>query len=178
MGKNLMGMLGLFSLISLAVLCGVVLLAHPANAVVSCTPSAPLPANGTVGVDPTETVELSITVAVNNAPHVTIHWYSSPTGVAGTWTLIGTATNVHNGTHSINATGYTSWNTVCYWRITYTTTAATTGAVYHFETIDHVISAETKSDVIGLIFWGMCIVIIITIFGAVVAKVQRGGDCR
>lgn len=168
----------LFVLSTLAVLCGVVLLAHPVDAVVSVTPSAPSPANGTVGVDPSEPVKLSITVVINNAPHVTIRWYSSPTGLGGTWTLIGTATNVHNGTHSINATCFTSYNTIQYWRITYTTTAGTTGAVYNFETKDHVISAETKSDIIGLIFWGMVIVIVLTIFGMVLAKIQKGGDCR
>jgi hypothetical protein len=158
---------------ALAVLCGVVLLSEPADAVVSVTPSGISPANATTGVAITG-VPLSVTVVVNNAPHVTIRWYSSPTGTAGTWTLRGSATNVHNGTHKINTTWVTEYDTVYFWRLTYTTTAGTTGGVYHFTTRDSTtIHIDDRTDILNLLIWVGVIGIIVSAAALVMESLMR-----
>jgi hypothetical protein len=160
-------------LTALAVLCGVVLLAHPADAVVSVTPSGISPANATTGQAYNVPIPLKVTVVVNNAPHVTINWYSSPTGLAGTWTLRHTAANVHNGTHSYNCTWNNGYYTVYYWRITYTTTAGTTGAVYHFTTRDStMLSQGDRDDLTVLIIWAGFMGILLTIVIFVIAMIK------
>jgi len=144
------------------------LLAHDADAAMSVTVTAKSPANQSVGAEPQ--CRLSVTITINNGPHATIQWYAEEGGV---WVLKATHTNIHNGTHSVNATWFNDYGVKYYWRVVFVYTGGSSGACYEFTTHDLLVPQETKNEVTNLVVWSMVVVIIISVLGGIVIRLKQ-----
>ena len=169
--KNLRLPLLLASFLLVAAL-GLCLFAGHAAAAVSITESAYSPTNASTGEETCPV--LSVTVSVTNSPHVTIVWATNETG---SWVIHATMTNVHNGTHTVNATWLSGHSTTYYWRVGYWYSGGNHIHVYHFatESVNTHMSSEMSglsTTIITLMIAVIPIILIISVFAMIMKKIR------
>jgi hypothetical protein len=172
MATNNLKLTLLFLSLVVGLACGILVVADHASAAVSITESAYAPVNASTGQEIRPT--LSVTITIVNAPHVTITWYTKETGA---WVLHSTMTNVHNGTHTLNATWLDDPSTTYEWLIRYTYTGGTHTHVYYFTTESAATHAGESMTDLGdsistLLMALLPIVIIVGLFGYLMKKVR------